>query len=273
MRLSIKNLHSRIAESQKNILNGIDLSIEQGTVHALMGPNGSGKSTLGNTIMGHPAYEVTAGQVLLHKTNLLDLDPSQRAQQGIFLAFQHPLTIPGVPLANFLKAANDQLYGQEVANAQGVLQKKADIPALEFFNKLKHYAKLLNLDEQFLRRPINDGLSGGERKKVETLQILALQPRFIILDELDTGTDVDTLKLIGQTLHQLSTKGYGSFDTKYQVHNTKYSHPAILIITHYNRIFKYIQPSHVHIIKSGKIVTSGDFTLVEKIDQHGYEQF
>lgn len=272
MKLTIENLHSRIAESRKAILNGINLEIAQGTVHALMGPNGSGKSTLGNTIMGHPAYEVTTGKVSLQKTNLLDLDPSERAQSGIFLAFQHPLTIPGVPLANFLKAANDQLHGSEVTTPQGLKEKKADISALAFFNQLKHYASLLNLNEQFLRRPINDGLSGGERKKVETLQILALQPKFIILDELDTGTDVDTLKLISQTLHQLSSQGYESFlpDTKTSAKVTK---PAILIITHYNRIFKYIQPQKVHIIKSGKIVTTGDFSLVDKIDQSGYDQF
>ncbi len=214
-----------------------------------MGPNGSGKSTLGNSLLGHPAYQVTKGSVLLGQRNILSLPTEQRAALGLFLAFQHPLAIPGVPLATFLKTAQSAIR----------TTRKLPVPtAQEFLTNLKQSAQQLNIKPEFLHRPINEGLSGGERKKIETLQLLMLEPKFIILDELDTGTDVDALKTIGQTLDAL--KGQASA-------------PGIIIITHYNRIFKYIKPQAVHVIKDGVIVASGDYSLVAKIDKHGYNQW
>lgn len=261
MKLTIKNLHAKIADTEQSILNGINLEVEQGSIHALMGPNGSGKSTLGNSLMGHPAYEVTKGKVTIGNHDLLELEPNERASAGLFLAFQHPITIPGVPLANFLRAAYEQLHGEETTTPQGITEKKTGRSALDFFSELKGLAKELQVPEDFLRRPINDGLSGGERKKIETLQILALKPKFIILDELDTGTDVDTLKRIGETINSLRDR------------EDYHPAPGILMITHYNRIFNYVKPDHVHVIKKGKIVKSGDAKLVDKIESSGYDQF
>jgi len=259
MSLKISKLKARVEE--KEILHGVDLVIKPGEIHALMGPNGSGKSTLGNVLMGHPGYEVTGGKVSLAKDDVLEMEPWKRARAGIFLAFQHPISVSGVPLGNFLKAAYDNLYGDHYEDEHRVKKVKPAMAALEFYNRLKELAGELGVPEEFLRKPINEGLSGGERKKIETLQILALQPKYMILDELDTGTDVDTLKLIGTMIGGLKIrKGYKPA-------------PGILMITHYNRIFEYVQPDFVHVIKKGKIVKSGGRELVEAIESGGYERY
>jgi len=246
-KLIIKDL--RVSANDKQILNGINLEISQGQVHAIMGPNGSGKSTLGNSLMGHPAYQVTKGSAKFNKIELTNLSTEERASLGLFSDRSLPAEIPGVPLAAFLRQA---------INSVRQANKLPPLPIRDFINKIKHNAQILNLKEEFIKKSINDGLSGGERKKIETLQILMLEPKLIILDELDTGTDVDALKLIGQTINNLTQAD---------------KPPAIIIITHYNRIYKYIKPQTIHIIKEGKIVKTGEFDLVNQIEKKGYEKW
>ena|SRR3989344_2711871 len=245
--LSINNLHVSI--DSKPILKGISLQIKPGEVHALMGPNGSGKSTLAQTIMGNDNYQADKGEILLEKKNILKLKPEERAKLGIFMSWQHPVAIPGVSVIHFLKAAYKNLYSNE-----------HQMTALVFFNYLKSLAKILLLNEELIKRPINEGLSGGEKKKMEALQILVLKPKFIILDEIDSGTDVDALKTLAKAINEL-------LNTKYKIK------PGILLITHYNRICKYLKPDFVHIIKQGKIVKSGNIQLIEDIEKMGYKQY
>ena len=245
--LSINNLHVSI--DSKPILKGISLQIKPGEVHALMGPNGSGKSTLAQTIMGNDNYQADKGEILLEKKNILKLKPEERAKLGIFMSWQHPVAIPGVSVIHFLKAAYKNLYSNE-----------HQMTALVFFNYLKSLAKILLLNEELIKRPINEGLSGGEKKKMEALQILVLKPKFIILDEIDSGTDVDALKTLAKAINEL-------LNTKYIIK------PGILLITHYNRICKYLKPDFVHIIKQGKIVKSGNIQLIEDIEKMGYKQY
>lgn len=259
VKMEISQLFAKADDHQ--ILNGINLTINPGEIHALMGPNGSGKSTLAQVMMGHPDYEVNSSKskIKIGKNNILDLKPDERAKAGLFLAFQHPISIPGVSVVNFLRTAYKHLFPEN-----------KEISALDFFKYLKKIAKHLKISEDLLKRSLNEGLSGGERKKMETLQMIALSPQFIILDELDTGTDVDALKLLGNTVASLMDE---KAMNKLQLADKKYQKPGILLITHYNRIFKYVTPEFIHVIKKGKIVKTGDKELIELIEKQGYEQF
>jgi len=214
-----------------------------------MGPNGSGKSTFGYSLMGHPAYEISNGSATLNGQKLNDLSSDERSNLGLFLSFQHPIAVSGVPTFQFLKLARESYH-----DSAGLPKPRM----AEVVAELKDLCKQLNLDEAFLSRPVNDGLSGGERKKLETLQLLFMKPKYAIIDELDTGTDVDTLKLIGKTLSLL---------TKQE------NPPGIVVITHYSRLFHYFQPEFVHILKKGKIVKEGDYQLIEEIEKSGYDQY
>lgn len=238
--LKINNLHVQTTDAKK-ILNGINLTIKPGEVHTIMGPNGAGKSTLASALMGHPGYQITKGKVSLGKKSLNRLSPDKRFKAGLFLAFQYPIEIPGVSVANFLKTALDSLTG-----------RRSDI--IEFRKKLKKEAKKLRINEEFIDRAINEGFSGGEKKKMEMLQLLMLGPKFAIFDETDSGLDIDALKIVGKTIDSIH-------------HNT-----GILLITHYHRILKYVRPDFVHILIDGQIVRSGDVSLVEHVEEIGYQK-
>ncbi len=236
--LEIQNLH--VSTDNKEILKGVNLKINKGEVHAVMGPNGSGKSSLSLALMGHPRYQITSGKILLDGTNINLLTPDKRAKLGLFLAMQYPVAVPGVSVFNLLRSANKNLEREKV-------------PALEFQNKIKKEMKNLKMDEKFLTRSINDGFSGGEKKKAEILQLSILKPKYAILDETDSGLDVDALKTVSQGINSVRGKEIG-----------------ILLITHYQRILKYIKTNFVHILVDGKIVKSGDFKLAEEIEEKGY---
>ncbi|RJR28390.1 Fe-S cluster assembly ATPase SufC [Candidatus Microgenomates bacterium] len=237
--LTIRDLH--IAIEDKQIVKGVDLTIKNSELHVIMGPNGSGKSTLTQGLMGNPAYEVKAKKMALDTKNLLDMKPEDRAKAGIMLTFQTPIAVPGVTLGNLLKTAYQELHQEK------------NFSVVDFYKQLKKQAAYLNLDESFLKRAIHDGFSGGEKKKVEILQLLVLKPKFVLLDEIDTGLDVDALKLVSKAIRTLQDQGVG-----------------ILLITHYQRILAYLKPDHVHILKSGKIIKSGSESLVKLIEEKGY---
>jgi Fe-S cluster assembly ATP-binding protein len=241
MSLIIENLHANI--NGKNILNGINLEIEKGTVQALMGPNGSGKSTLANVIMGHPLYEVSEGAVYLDGKNILELDIHERSQAGLFLAFQYPVEIPGVTVGKFLKRA------VELRQEEGT---KMNISA--YIKELRANMDYLEIDQQFINRYLNEGFSGGEKKRMEILQMLTLKPRFSILDETDSGLDIDALKIVARGVNRLKSPENSS-----------------LIITHYNRILEHIKPDKVHIMYQGKIVKTGTGELVLQLEAEGYD--
>lgn len=226
------------------ILKGLDLVVRQGEVHAIMGPNGSGKSTLASVLMGHPQYEVTGGTVTIDDEDILSLSPDKRARLGIFLAFQYPSELPGVSLSQFLR----QAY-----NAQR--EEKDQLGVLPFQQMLEEKIAQLKLDPNFLMRGVNEGFSGGEKKKVEILQMAVLQPRFAILDETDSGLDIDALRIVSEGVQQLLGPQLG-----------------VLIITHYQRILKYITPDHVHVLAKGKIIRSGDKTLADQLEAEGYDR-
>jgi Fe-S cluster assembly ATP-binding protein len=239
--LEIKNLHVS-HEDRGEILRGVDLVVNKGERHALMGPNGSGKSTLANTILGHPSYEVTEGQVLFRGEDLTEADPEDRAQAGLFLAFQYPVSIPGVSVANFLRMA---------------VNTKRDEPigVKEFGADLKHATELLRVDREFTRRHLNDGFSGGEKKRCEILQMAMLKPDVAVLDETDSGLDIDALRTVAEGVNALhAEQGMGA-----------------LIITHYQRILHYIQPDFVHVLMDGRIVREGGPELVEQLEREGYD--
>ena len=243
--LVINNLHVNVEETE--ILKGVNLTIKTNEVHAVMGPNGTGKSTLAYALMGHPKYKVTKGDATLDGKNLLELDPNERSKLGLFLAFQYPIAIPGVSVANFLRTAINAHR-----KAQDPEDKGISIP--DFRKKLKEKMALLDMDESFAGRYLNDGFSGGEKKRVEILQMATLEPKFSILDETDSGLDIDALKIVAHGINTISNKDQG-----------------ILVITHYQRILNYITPDFVHVMLNGRIVESGGPELALHLEEEGYE--
>jgi len=243
--LSIRDLHVSIAG--KEILKGVDLTIRQGEVHALMGPNGTGKSTLAYALMGHPSYEVTGGEALFKGVNILELKPDQRSHLGIFLAFQYPVAIPGVSMANFLRTA---------LNSQRKVKDPEDkgIPIPEFRKLMRERMDLLKMDQNFAGRYLNDGFSGGEKKRAEILQLATLRPEIAILDETDSGLDIDALRIVSEGVNALRGPDLG-----------------VLVITHYQRILNYIKPDVVHIMMGGRVVESGGAELALHLEEHGYD--
>lgn len=237
--LEIKNLH--VSTENKEILKGLSLKVNQGEIHAIMGPNGSGKSSLSLVLMGHPRYQITRGSIRLDGEDLTGLTPDKRAKLGLFLAMQYPVAVPGVSVFNLLRSANKNLNSQKGT-------------AMEFQKIVKNTMKNLKIDEKFLGRSINDGFSGGEKKKMETLQLSILNPKYAILDETDSGLDVDALKTVSSGINNIFSKNIG-----------------IILITHYQRILKYVKPDFVHILVDGRIVKSGDANLAETIEEKGYE--
>ena len=238
--LEIRNLHVRTED--REILRGVDLLVRRGELHALMGPNGSGKSTLANAIMGHPDYEVTDGEILFDGTNITEMAPHERAKLGLFLAFQYPVAIPGVSVANFLRLAINAL-------------REEPIKVKEFGAELGRAVELLDVDRAFTSRHLNDGFSGGEKKRAEVLQMAMLRPQIAVLDETDSGLDIDALRTVAEGVAKLhAEQGLGA-----------------LIITHYQRILHYVRPEFVHILMDGRIVMSGGNELVERLEREGYD--
>ena len=238
MSLEIQNLHVRIEEHE--ILHGVDLKVSKGETHALMGPNGSGKSTLANTIMGNPNYEVTEGKILFHGEDITEAAPDERARAGLFLAFQYPATIPGVSVANFLRLA---------VNAR----RDEPMKVKDFGKYLRENVNLLKIDPSFVSRYLNEGFSGGEKKRAEILQLAMLKPEIAVLDETDSGLDIDALRVVADGVNALSGPDMGS-----------------LIITHYTRILNYVRPQFVHIMLDGRIVREGGPELADELEEHGY---
>jgi Fe-S cluster assembly ATP-binding protein len=241
--LEIKNLSAGV--EGKQILKGIDLTVSAGEVHAVMGPNGSGKSTLAAVLAGRDGYEVTGGEVIYDGKNLLDLDPEERAREGVFLAFQYPVEIPGVNSTYFLKAALN-----EIRKAKG----QPELDAMEFLTLVKDKVKLLELSDDLLKRSVNEGFSGGEKKRNEIFQMAVLEPRLAILDETDSGLDIDALKIVSQGVNRL-----------------KRADNAQLVITHYQRLLNYIVPDFVHVLCAGRIVKSGSKELALELEAKGYD--
>ncbi len=243
--LVIKNLHATVAETE--ILKGLDLTVRQGEVHAIMGPNGSGKSTLAYSLAGHPAYEVTDGEVTMMGEDLLELGADERSQMGLFLAFQYPVAIPGVTLANFLRTALNARRKADNPEDKGV-------PIPEFRRLLKEKMDLLKMDHAFAGRYLNDGFSGGEKKRAEILQMATLEPKFAILDETDSGLDIDALRTVSEGVNALRGPELG-----------------VVVITHYQRILEYIKPDFVHIMFEGRIVESGGPEMALQLEAEGYD--
>jgi len=242
--IEIKNLHAEVEGEGIQILKGVNLTLNTSETHAIMGPNGSGKSTLSSVIMGHPAYEVTEGEILLDGENILEMDPEERAVAGLFLAFQYPLAIPGVNVGSFLKTA---------LNAH---HPDGKYPASEFIKEMRENMAFLEMDSKFANRGLNEGFSGGEKKRMEILQMLMLQPTFAIMDETDSGLDIDALRIVSKGVNKLVES-----DTDF----------GLLIITHYERILTYIKPDRLHIMMDGKIAISGGPELVKKLEEKGYD--
>ena len=246
--LEIKNLRAKVVtnddEAGKEILKGVNLTINSGETHAIMGPNGSGKSTLSYTIAGHPKYEVTEGEVLLDGENLLDMDVDERARAGLFLAMQYPVEVPGVSMANFLRTA-----------ASGI---RGEAPKLrEWVKEVREAMEELSIDKSFSERSVNEGFSGGEKKRHEVLQLGLLKPKFAVLDETDSGLDVDALRVVSEGINRYKERENG----------------GVLMITHYKRILNYVHPDFVHVFADGKIVTSGGPELADELEAHGYDLF
>jgi len=243
--LVIKNLHVNIED--KEILRGVDLTVKQGEIHAIMGPNGTGKSTLAYTLMGHPNYEVTGGEVWFKGQNILELEPDERSRLGLFLAFQYPVSIPGVTVANFLRSALNARRRAENPEDKGV-------PIPEFRKTLKERMSLLKMDHTFAGRYLNDGFSGGEKKRAEILQMATLRPEIAILDETDSGLDIDALRIVADGVNALMSNEMG-----------------VLVITHYQRLLNYIKPHFVHIMLDGRVVESGGPDLALHLEEQGYD--
>jgi len=245
--LQIEDL--RVEVEGKEIVQGLSLAVPAGEVHAIMGPNGSGKSTLANTLMGHPRYKVTNGRVLLRGEDITDLRPDERAQRGLFLAMQYPTAIPGVTMVNFLRAAMKSVEGR-------------DVPVREFRTKLMDALALLKMDEQFARRYVNDGFSGGEKKRAEVLQMSLLRPVMAVMDETDSGLDIDALRTVAEGINALRDIPNREDDTQKM---------GILLITHYQRLLNYIKPDMVHVLYRGRIVRSGGSELAAELEAKGYD--
>jgi Fe-S cluster assembly ATP-binding protein len=241
--LEIRNLHANIGD--KEILKGIDLSVQAGEIHAVMGPNGSGKSTLAQVLAGHPAYEVTQGTVTYDGRNLLEMDPEVRAQEGIFLAFQYPIEIPGVTNAYFLRSAYN-----EIRKAKGM----PELDPLEFLDLMEEKTKIVEMDQAMMNRSVNTGFSGGEKKRNEILQMAVLEPRLAILDETDSGLDIDALKVVSNGVNALRRPDN-----------------ATIVVTHYQRLLNYIIPDQVHVLAQGRIVKSGGKELALELEERGYD--
>jgi Fe-S cluster assembly ATP-binding protein len=241
--LEIRDLHSTV--EGKEILRGIDLTINKGEIHAIMGPNGSGKSTLAKILAGHPAYEVTKGEVLFEGRNLLELAPDERAREGIFLAFQYPVEVPGVSNAQFLRLAYNEKrkhLGEE------------ELDPLEFKDLLAERAKIVEMDAGLMSRSVNEGFSGGEKKRNEILQMAVLEPKLAVLDETDSGLDIDALRIVSEGVNKLRTP-----------------ENAVVLVTHYQRLLNYIIPDHVHVLFKGRIVRSGGKELALELEEKGYD--
>ncbi len=246
--LVIKDLH--ISVQGQPIIKGLNLTVQQGEIHALMGPNGSGKSTLANGLMGHPLYDTDSGEVTFNGVDVLELEPNERAKLGLFLAFQYPTVIPGVSLANFLRLAVSAVRGKE---GNGSNNDKL-IPMREFRRELRSKMKQLGVDDSFARRYLNDGFSGGEKKRAEILQLAMLEPKIAVLDETDSGLDIDAVRIVGESVNRLVGPDLG-----------------VLIITHYPRLLDYIRPDFVHILLDGRIVESGGWELTQILEAKGYD--
>ncbi|HET6862725.1 MAG TPA: Fe-S cluster assembly ATPase SufC [Pyrinomonadaceae bacterium] len=241
--LEIRNLHAGIDGTE--ILKGIDLTIKKGEVHAIMGPNGSGKSTLAKVLAGHPQYQVTAGEVLYNGQNLLELPPHERALEGVFMAFQYPIEVPGVSNAQFLRLA----YNEKQKHLGG-----EELDPLEFKDLLKERAKIVEMDASFMTRSVNEGFSGGEKKRNEILQMAVLEPKLAVLDETDSGLDIDALRIVAGGVNQLRT-----------------AENAIIVVTHYQRLLNYIIPDYVHVLASGRIAREGGKELALELEEKGYD--
>jgi len=244
--LEIKDLHARVEDQETDILKGVDMVIRPGELHALMGPNGSGKSTLAKVIAGHPGYEVTGGEVLLNGENILDMEPDERSRAGVFLAFQYPAEIPGVSISNFLRTAVNARRSEE----------EGDIGVLDFQQQLTRKLELLEVDKSFASRHVNDGFSGGEKKRNEILQMAMLEPLMAVLDETDSGLDIDALRIVADGVNTLR-------DERDEM--------GVLMITHYKRILEYLKPDHVHVMMNGKIAQSGGPELADQLEEMGYD--
>ncbi|MEC7577440.1 MAG: Fe-S cluster assembly ATPase SufC [Pseudomonadota bacterium] len=243
--ISIKNLHARIEE--KEIIKGLSLEIEAGKVHAIMGPNGAGKSTLASVIAGREEYEVTDGEILMNGKDLLDLEPEERAAEGVFMAFQYPLEIPGVPMNTFMRTA---------LNAQRKLRGEDELDSLAYLKKIKPLAKTLGVSDDMLKRALNEGCSGGEKKRNEVLQMAMLEPTFAVLDETDSGLDIDALRVVADGVNALRNE-----------------QRSFLVITHYQRLLDYIKPDVVHVLADGRIVETGGPELALRLEEEGYAKF
>jgi Fe-S cluster assembly ATP-binding protein len=239
--LEIRGLHARIGDEE--ILRGLDLVVPKGEVHALMGPNGSGKSTLAKIVAGDPSYVVTAGEILVDGASVLEMEPDERARAGLYLAFQYPVEVPGVSIANFLRLALNARRSED-----------DEIGVMEFYGKLQKAVQTLNWDESIIERNLHEGFSGGEKKRSEILQLLVLEPRYAILDETDSGLDVDALKVVSEGVNAARGPDFGA-----------------LVITHYQRLLNYIVPDRVHVMVGGRIVREGDKELAMELDVKGYD--
>ena len=241
--LEIKDLHASI--NGKEILKGVDLVINDGEIHALMGTNGAGKSTLSNVIVGNPAYEVTSGSIIFNGQNLLEMKPEERANAGIFMSFQQPVEIPGVSMVNFMRAA---------VNARRMALGEEPLKSTDFLKLMREKRKLVEIDSKLINRSVNEGFSGGEKKRNEIFQMAMLEPKFCILDETDSGLDVDALRIVAEGLNRL-----------------RISDTSAMVITHYQRLLDYIKPDVVHVLLGGRIVKTGDFSLALEIENKGFD--
>ncbi|MGE3465757.1 MAG: Fe-S cluster assembly ATPase SufC [Pyrinomonadaceae bacterium] len=243
MLLEVKDLHAGI--DGKEILKGLNLQVRKGEVHAVMGPNGSGKSTLAKVLAGHPSYEVISGEVLYEGRDLLELEPDERAREGVFMAFQYPVEVPGVSNSQFLRLA----YNQKMLHHGG-----EELDPLEFNDHLKEKAKIVDMDPQFFKRSVNEGFSGGEKKRNEILQMAVLEPKLAVLDETDSGLDIDALRIVAEGVNKLRS-----------------SDNAIILVTHYQRLLNFIVPDMVHVLAGGKIVKEGGKDLALELEEKGYD--